>query len=84
MVGGKHKNISNRNQSHLPLSEPNSLTIASPGYTITPAKQDSDLKSLPMMVIEDFEKGINNSLKEIQENTGKQLEALKEETQRIP
>ena len=35
-----------------------------------------------MMVIEDFKKDINNSLKEIQENTGKQLEALKEETQK--
>ena len=34
-----------------------------------------------MMVIEDFKKNINNSLKEIQENTGKQVEALKEETQ---
>ena len=33
-----------------------------------------------MMVIEDFKKNINNSLKEIQENTGKQVEA-KEETQ---
>jgi polyhydroxyalkanoate synthesis regulator phasin len=32
-------------------------------------------------MIEDFKKDINNSLKEIQENTGKQLEALKEETQ---
>jgi hypothetical protein len=31
-----------------------------------------------MMMIED----INNSIKEIQENTGKQLEALKEETQK--
>jgi hypothetical protein len=34
-----------------------------------------------MMVIESFKKDIYNSLKEIQENTGKQLEALKEETQ---
>ena len=34
------------------------------------------------MMIEDFKKDINNSLKEIQENTGKQLEALKEETQK--
>jgi hypothetical protein len=33
-----------------------------------------------MMVIEDFKKDINNSLKEMQKNTGKQLEALKEET----
>jgi hypothetical protein len=35
-----------------------------------------------MMVIEDFKEVINNSLKEIQENTGKQLKALKEETQK--
>jgi hypothetical protein len=35
-----------------------------------------------MMVIEDFKKGINNSLKEIQENTAKQVEVLKEETQK--
>ena len=34
------------------------------------------------MVIDDFKKDINNSLKEIQENTGKQIEALKEETQK--
>jgi predicted HicB family RNase H-like nuclease len=30
----------------------------------------------------DFKKDINNSLREIQENTGKELEALKEETQK--
>ena len=33
-----------------------------------------------MKIIENFKEDINNSLKEIQENTGKQLEALKEET----
>jgi hypothetical protein len=82
MPGGKHKNINNRNQGYLASSELNSPTIASPVYTITPEKQDSDLKSPLMMVIEDFKKDINNSLKEIQENTGKQLEALKEETQK--
>jgi hypothetical protein len=32
-----------------------------------------------MMVIEDFKKGINDSHKETQENTAKQVEALKEE-----
>jgi hypothetical protein len=36
-----------------------------------------------MMMIEDFKKDITNSLKEIQENTGKQVEALKEETQKF-
>jgi uncharacterized coiled-coil protein SlyX len=66
----------------LASSEPNSPTIASPGYTITLEKQDLHLKSLLMVMIEDFKKDINNSLKEIQGNTGKQLEALKEETQK--
>ena len=35
-----------------------------------------------MMLVEDFKKSINNSLKEIQENTAKQGEALKEEAQK--
>ena len=74
MAGGKLKNRSNRNQGYLASSEPNSPTVASPGYTITPEKQDMDLKSLLMMMMEDFKK-------EIQENTGKQLEAFKEEMQ---
>jgi FtsZ-binding cell division protein ZapB len=81
MSGKKHKNINNRNQDYLTSSEPNSPTITSPGYTITPEKQDTDLKSLLMMMIEDIKKEKNNSLKEIQKNTGKQLEALKDETQ---
>jgi hypothetical protein len=66
----------------LASSEPNSPTIASPGYTITPEKQDLDLQSLLMMVIDDSKKDINNTLKEIQENTSKQVEAHKEETQK--
>jgi hypothetical protein len=81
MLGDKCKNRSNRNQDYLASSEPNSPTIASPVYTITLEKQDLNLKSLLMMMIEDFKKDINNSLKEIQENTGKQVEAFKEETQ---
>jgi hypothetical protein len=53
MVGGKCKNISNRNQNYLASSEPNTPTIGNPGYTITLEKQDSDLKSLPVRMIED-------------------------------
>jgi hypothetical protein len=34
-----------------------------------------------MMLVEDIKKGINNSLKEIQENSAEEVEALKEETQ---
>jgi hypothetical protein len=49
----------------LALLEPNSPTITRSGYTITPEKQDLDLKSLLMMMMEDLKK-------EIQENTDKQ------------
>ena len=70
MAGGNHTNRSNRKQGYMASSESNSPTIASPGYTITPEKQDMDLKSLLMMMMEDYKKDINSSLKEIQENTG--------------
>jgi hypothetical protein len=62
MVGGKHKNISNRNQGYLASSDPNFPTIASPEYTIIQEKQDLDLKSLPMILIEDFKKDIKKLL----------------------
>ena len=62
-------------------SQPSSPIIASLGYLIKPEKQDSDLKSLLKIMIEDFKKDINYSHKEIQENTGKQVEALKEQIQ---
>ena len=35
-----------------------------------------------MMMVEEIKKDINNSLKEIQENTAKQVEDLKEEAQK--
>jgi vacuolar-type H+-ATPase subunit E/Vma4 len=56
-------------------------TTMSPGYPSTTEKQDLDLKSYLMMVVEDLKKGINNSLKEIQENSAKDVETLKEEAQ---
>ena len=43
-------------------------------------EKDLDLKSHLMVLMEDFKMDRNNSLKEIQENTSKQVEALKEET----
>jgi hypothetical protein len=55
-----------------------------PGYLREPEKQESDFKSHHMMMIEEFKKDINNSLKEIQENMGKQLEDIKKETPKIP
>jgi hypothetical protein len=61
----------------LSSSETSTSSTVSPGYPNTPEKQDMDLKSYFMMLVEDFNKDINNSLKEIQENTDKQVEAIK-------
>ena len=76
MVKGKHKTISNRSQNMWASSEPSSPTTASPEYTNTPENQESVLKSYLMKIIESFKEDINNSLKEIQENTGKQVKEL--------
>ena len=81
MAKGKSKNLTNRNQDNSASSESNTATTAIPRHCNTPKKQDSNLKLYLMMVIEDFKKGINNSLKEIQENTDKQVEDLEEEAQ---
>jgi hypothetical protein len=86
MAIGKSKNISNGNQDYLASSEPSSLNMVSHGYSNRQEKHDSDLMSqmmMMMMMIEDFKKDINNSLKVIQENKDKLVEALKEETQKF-
>ena len=41
-----------------------------------------DLKSLLIVMMKDFKKDISNSLNEMQENTDKHVEVLKEETQK--
>ena len=82
MAKGKHKNLSNRNQDHSPSSEPSTPTSPSPGHPNTPKKLDPDLKAYLMTMVEHIKKDINNSLKEIQENTAKQVEDIKEEAQK--
>jgi hypothetical protein len=77
MTKDKCKNLTKRNQEHLPSSEPSTPTSASPGYPNTPEKLDSDLKVYLMMMVEDIIKDFNNSLKEIQENSAKEVEDLK-------
>ena len=77
MAKGKRKNLTNRNQEHWASSELSMPTTVSPGYLNTPKKQDSDLKSYFMMLVENIKKDIN-SLKELQENTAKEVEVLKE------
>ena len=76
MVKGKHKTISNRSQNSWASSEPSSFTTAIPECTNTPENQESVQKSYLMKIIESFKEDITNSLKEIQENTGKQVKGL--------
>ena len=45
-------------------------------------KTTQDLKAYLMMMVEDIKKDFNNSLKEIQENTAKQVEVNKEEAKK--
>ena len=84
MAKGKRKNLTNRNQDHSPSSEPSTPTSASTGHPYTPEKLDPDLKAYLMMMVENINKDFNNSLKEIQENTVKHVEDLKEEAQKSP
>ena len=78
MAKGRLKNLTNRKQDHSPSSEPSTPSSASPGHPNTPEKLDQDLKAYLMMIIEDIKKDFNNSFKETQENTAKELQVLKE------
>jgi chromosome segregation ATPase len=82
MAKGKHTNLTNINQDHSPSSEQSTPTPSSPGHPNTPEKIDPDLKAYLMMMVEDIKNDFNNSLKEIQENTAKQVENRKEEAQK--
>ena len=82
MVKDKRENPTNRNQDHTPSSKRSTPTPTSPGHPNTPGKQDSDLKAYLMMMVEDINKDLNDSCKEIQENTTKRVEDIKEEAQK--
>ena len=84
MEKGRQKNLTNTNQDHYTSTEHSTPNSASPGYPNTSEKQDLDLKSCLMMQIEDIKKDFNNSLKEIQENTAKEVEVLKEKQEIQP
>jgi hypothetical protein len=84
MAKGKRKNLTNRNQDHSPSSEPRTPTSASPGYPNTPEKLDPDLKAYLMMMVEDIRKDFNNSLKETQKNTAKEVQLLKKNRKTQP
>jgi hypothetical protein len=82
MTKGKCKNLTNRNEDHSPSAETSTPTLPSPGHPNTPKKLDPDLKAYLMMMVEHIKKDVNNSLKETQENTAKQVEDIKEEAQK--
>jgi hypothetical protein len=65
------ESISNRSENMWASSEPTQFSH----HRNTPENQENVLKYYLMKIIESF-KDINNSLKEIQENTGKQVKEL--------
>jgi hypothetical protein len=78
------KNLTNRNEDHSPSSETSTPTSVSPGHPNTPENLDPDLKAYFMMMVEDIKNVFNNSLKEIQENTAKELQVLIEKQKNTP
>ena len=76
MAEGQHKNTTNKSQDNMAPPEHNCPTAASPGYPNTTITEEDDLKSNFITMIEAFKEEINKSLKEIQENTIKQLKDI--------
>jgi hypothetical protein len=68
MTKGKWKTLNNRNQDHSASSEPSTPTTASSGCPNTPEKQDSDLKSYLMMLVEDLRRALTTHLKKYRRN----------------
>jgi hypothetical protein len=58
MAKGRHKNITNKNQDHLPSSEPSTPNSASPGHPNTLKNIDPDIKAYLMMMVEDIKKDL--------------------------
>ena len=76
MAKGKPKKLTNRNQDYSPSSERSTPSPPSPGHPNTTKNLDPDLKTFLMMMIEDIKSDFHKSLKELQENTAKELQAL--------
>ena len=63
MAKGKQKNHINRNQGHMATSKPSSPTTPISRYPNTLEKQELDLKSYLIMLIEGFKKDLNKFIK---------------------
>jgi hypothetical protein len=82
MAKGRYKILFNTDQDQSPSSEPSTPTSPSPGLPNTAKKLEQDLKPYHMMMVEEIKKDVNNSLKEIQEKTAKELQFLKKNNKR--
>jgi hypothetical protein len=80
MVKSQLKNTINKSQGNMAPLEPSYLTIISPGYPNIAETQD-DLKPNIIKMIEAFKGEMNKSLKEIQENTFKQVKDMNKTVQ---
>ena len=65
MTRGKHTTQRSRNQNHLAISGPSNPTTAKTGYPNILEKQNLNLISYFTMMMENFEKYIYNTLKEV-------------------
>ena len=76
MPKGQHKNTINETQGNMALPHPNSPATTNPGYPNETETREEYLKS---NLIKVFKENMNTFLKEIWENTFKQVKTIKEE-----
>lgn len=79
MLKEQHKNTINKTQGNMTSTEPSCPATTNPGYPNETEAQEEDFKFNLMKLIKAFKKDMNKFLKEIHENTFKQVKALKEE-----
>ena len=72
MAKGQYQNTNNSQRNMAP-QDPRYPITASPEYPYTAKAQENDLKFSFMKMIEAFKNGMSKPLKEIQENTTKQV-----------
>jgi hypothetical protein len=69
----------NKSQGNMAPPEPSYPATTNPEYPNETEAQEVDLKFSLIRMIETFKEDINKSLKKVQENISKQVEALKDE-----
>lgn len=79
MLKEQHKNTINKSKGNMVPPDPSYPPITNPEYPNETEAQEVDLKFSLIRMIETFKEDINKSLKKVQENISKQVEALKDE-----